>query len=682
MITLLHELFDDPENVRRDPPTEEAVASMAASLGALGQLQPVVIRERPGGGWFVTIGRTRVAAARKLGWNDIDAIEHGSSAPTLALSAAENMVRTPMREVDQWLAMAALMKDSSFYAERAADALGIDQRTARRLSLLGNMAPEVIDAIRATVMPNTYDLRVIAAAPHEMQREAIKRLHPKLDYTNGVWRDVADACRMRRIPMSRAIFDVELDGVTFDEDLFAEPGTGEQFTTTDVAGFLEAQQAALDEQAKASNGRIIVTKLDDHGNIVAPKGYRLIWDQEPKRWKKADPRRVCKAVYTMRDWRVGEIVSRLVEPTAEAATGPGSFPNVFPSPTPAREPINKVTLAKLAEAKNTGIRLAVREFAENASGTELLRLVLLVFCANNVSVRTTAQAYGSGNLCSAVIELGPTYDDAADGAKAVYEAACRVIERTISCSHPNAIQGSTSGQAADWIGAILDAVNHQPRIDTPEILKGIRGPALVAIAEAYGINSHGTPSQLRARMAGNMPGWKAPYDAGPAPTPRCETCDKLLNQPDDPLSKDCGGDCLRCMAEAGDPECVATMEVILRRHDKIDTAVAEIEQRACRVCGCTDADCSQCVEKTGVPCHWVQADLCSACAGLAPEPPMSVTKVPRGVIQQGRTITGGGLDGYVITSVHPDDDPPPPMPSAPGKRTRKRTNTNATAKAA
>lgn len=45
----------------------------------------------------------------------------------------------------------------------------------------------------------------------------------------------------------------------------------------------------------------------------------------------------------------------------------------------------------------------------------------------------------------------------------------------------------------------------------------------------------------------------------------------------------------------------------------------------CRICGCTDEDCSQCIEKTGRPCTWVfesalrspavfDAPLCSACA--------------------------------------------------------------------
>jgi chromosome partitioning protein len=38
-----------------------------------------------------------------------------------------------------------------------------------------------------------------------------------------------------------------------------------------------------------------------------------------------------------------------------------------------------------------------------------------------------------------------------------------------------------------------------------------------------------------------------------------------------------------------------------------------MEERKCRVCGCTDGDCRQCVEKTGKPCFWIADDLCSAC---------------------------------------------------------------------
>ncbi|MGC5744410.1 hypothetical protein [Chryseobacterium sp. NFX27] len=36
--------------------------------------------------------------------------------------------------------------------------------------------------------------------------------------------------------------------------------------------------------------------------------------------------------------------------------------------------------------------------------------------------------------------------------------------------------------------------------------------------------------------------------------------------------------------------------------------------QVCKICGCTDYDCKQCIEKTGEPCYWFEENLCSACA--------------------------------------------------------------------
>ncbi|MCC6596971.1 MAG: hypothetical protein IT477_10725 [Rhodanobacteraceae bacterium] len=58
----------------------------------------------------------------------------------------------------------------------------------------------------------------------------------------------------------------------------------------------------------------------------------------------------------------------------------------------------------------------------------------------------------------------------------------------------------------------------------------------------------------------------------------------------------------------------ATLNAIVEAGYWIVPAQPAIEIRTCRVCGCTDDDCSQCVEKTGDPCYWVADDLCSACA--------------------------------------------------------------------
>lgn len=41
--------------------------------------------------------------------------------------------------------------------------------------------------------------------------------------------------------------------------------------------------------------------------------------------------------------------------------------------------------------------------------------------------------------------------------------------------------------------------------------------------------------------------------------------------------------------------------------------VISMKRRCCRVCGCTDNDCRRCIARTGRPCWWIEADLCSAC---------------------------------------------------------------------
>lgn len=50
-----------------------------------------------------------------------------------------------------------------------------------------------------------------------------------------------------------------------------------------------------------------------------------------------------------------------------------------------------------------------------------------------------------------------------------------------------------------------------------------------------------------------------------------------------------------------------------RRAAFLASCARKAAARACRVCGCTEADIRPCAQRTGWPCHWVAADLCSAC---------------------------------------------------------------------
>lgn len=51
----------------------------------------------------------------------------------------------------------------------------------------------------------------------------------------------------------------------------------------------------------------------------------------------------------------------------------------------------------------------------------------------------------------------------------------------------------------------------------------------------------------------------------------------------------------------------------LRPSDRMFPVVMNPARR-CRVCGCTEGNCRQCINLTGYPCRWIAEDLCSACA--------------------------------------------------------------------
>lgn len=52
----------------------------------------------------------------------------------------------------------------------------------------------------------------------------------------------------------------------------------------------------------------------------------------------------------------------------------------------------------------------------------------------------------------------------------------------------------------------------------------------------------------------------------------------------------------------------------IRQRGRMVTVYLREKPRQCAGCGCTDADCLGCIQKTGKPCHWVEHNLCSACA--------------------------------------------------------------------
>lgn len=60
------------------------------------------------------------------------------------------------------------------------------------------------------------------------------------------------------------------------------------------------------------------------------------------------------------------------------------------------------------------------------------------------------------------------------------------------------------------------------------------------------------------------------------------------------------------------------LEEFVARGQAAQKAADKITARfgICRICGCTDKDCRQCIEATGEPCSWADEThtICSRCA--------------------------------------------------------------------
>jgi len=512
----LSELHADPVNARQI--STDDLDDMIASLRERGQLQPILVRRNEDGPYTVVAGARRVAAARALDWTEIraDTIE-ADDTEALAISTAENMVRKDMHPVDTWRAMTRLI-DAGVSLRNAADSLGITERFARRLETMGRLAPAMIEALAGEPqLPREHTLSTVALAPPEVQEKALHSARRR----DGIdWDRVAQACDRRRLSRSVAIFDVESAGVIFDEDLFAEPGSDEQFTTTDVRGFIREQTKALGERISASKGRMIGVKCDQWGSLTPPAGWTLSFDPVPKRWKKNDPRKHAVAVLT-EGYNTGSIVERVMVPKAKPVPQPDLVggAEAAPSERRARDPITKTVQSQIAGIKTEALREAVAAFTSHGPA-DMLRLLLLALTADNISVQTSSQKYGDHGLDFLVNGLldkngGLTFDYGPDELCAM---VADVIGHCIAFDHPNSTFG-TSGDTAEWLGQITGAIDFVPRMDTAEILKGFTYDALVDIARAQGISEDGTTKQIRERMIGNMPGWRPMTFGAPVPAP-------------------------------------------------------------------------------------------------------------------------------------------------------------------
>ena len=511
-------LDPDPTQVRKTKPTKAEQEGLRESVKALGILEPLVVRPNPDQAehFLIVFGEQRWKAAKAAGLIDVPALIRTdlTEGEITANQAAENIVRTGMHPVDKWRAVAKL-QEQGYDLLTAGRMIGVGEREARRLDKLGSLSPKLLDAMAGGNVPDDRNLGIIAMAPHAKQESALKRAGK---WDDGIaWHNVANMCNVQRIERSVAIFDVEKAGVVFDQDFLAEPGSDEEWTTSDVAGFLKAQRAALDAEAKASNGHVEVIEWKrNQGSPAVPKGWRRIYAKEiPKRWKKDDPRKVFATV-APEGYQIGKIVREMYEPQAQSRkasadrAGGGAAQPAAPAP---RDPITKAGQDLIAAAK----REATKRQLPNLTIDAMLQVVLLAMTAKNVDVHGEVEnswrSTALGDLAAKLVNPDGTLIKVDE--QSLIAIAADAVGRVLLFDAPGC--NRSSGPVAEWIGAAVGAELALPAFDTTEFLKCCGSTALIEACEAAEMKPLKTASAMRKALEGKAPGWIPTTFGAPGP---------------------------------------------------------------------------------------------------------------------------------------------------------------------
>ena len=173
----LNKLKLSPLNVRKHG-GEEGLDELAASIRSLGVIQPLLVRPNCDG-FEVVAGERRLLASQI---NELDhgikgplpciTLEDGDDAKAIEASLAENILKLPMDEIDQYEAFAAL-KGKGRTIEDIASQFGVTELLVKKRLAIAGLIPPIRNAYRkGDIEADT--LRQLTMATKARQKEWFK----------------------------------------------------------------------------------------------------------------------------------------------------------------------------------------------------------------------------------------------------------------------------------------------------------------------------------------------------------------------------------------------------------------------------------------------------------------------------------------------------------------------------
>lgn len=485
------------DDARQSNSSPQADALLLATVKAVGIIQPPVVSPQGdgGNGYVIQAGHRRVHAAIAADLGEIEVLVVDAADDNGAMrSMVENIAREPLNPVDQWRGIERLVA-LGWTEEAMAVALALPVRQVRKLRLLANVLPAMLDQMARGDMPNEQQLRTIAAASLDDQKEVWKAHKPKKGDTVSWWQ-IANGLSKSRMYARDASFGDDLRaayGIEWADDLFG-PADQDNRYTTNVEAFLGAQQEWMTNNLPKKGA---IVEVNNYGQPELPKKAERVYGK-PGKGDHA-------GLYLDRDGKVQTVHYRM--PEAKAPNGAGTAAG--DGHGGAEAPVNKARPDVTQKGQDM-----IGDFRTNALHEALARapieddmlmaLLVMAYAAQNVRVDSGAggHLYGGARFGRHAARLVSEDGRLTFDMDTVRVAARAALIDVLSCRRGMSNSGVIARVAGDAIGA--DAF--LPDMGTEDFLVCLSRQALETVARDASIDPRAKVRETRAALVEHFSG--------------------------------------------------------------------------------------------------------------------------------------------------------------------------------
>ena len=175
-----------PDRIRPNPSqprkvfAEEAFDDLKRSIAADGILQPILVRQVPGG-YELIAGERRWRAAKELGLEEIPALVRGVEADrSLELALVENIQRADLNPIETALAYRELQDRFGITQEQVAEKVGKNRSTVANAMRLLDLPEEIRDDVSRGTITSGHARAILAVKDPVLQRKIAARVAKRL----------------------------------------------------------------------------------------------------------------------------------------------------------------------------------------------------------------------------------------------------------------------------------------------------------------------------------------------------------------------------------------------------------------------------------------------------------------------------------------------------------------------